>query len=371
MTVRYQSTEDRTRAGETTRTEIFQQPELWPTTIKRMRDSGQSAAVFASKAVVLAGAGSSAYAAAAIALSWPGSQAIATTDLLVKSPEEIERTLPKFTTEGVLISVARSGQSPESAAVIAKLQRHFPAVQHVVITCNAEGRIARMPGVTSIVLDPRTNDKSLVMTSSFSNLVLAGLCLNYGDGLAGTLATLCEDVRAALPRLDEIASEIATNVPERVAVLASADLGPLAQEVSLKILEMTAGSISALPETFLGLRHGPMSFLRPDSLVLCFLSRDARRRRYEEDLMQELREKRLGRVVAIGPENVPAPFSEIQVPGMSAELPDFLRTPFEVPFGQMLAYHLSLKCGLNPDNPSPEGVITRVVQGFRIHDESL
>ena len=34
---------------------------------------------------------------------------------------------------------------------------------------------------------------------------------------------------------------------------------------------------------------------------------------------------------------------------------------------QLLGYHLSLARGLDPDNPSPGGVINRVVQGVVIH----
>jgi tagatose-6-phosphate ketose/aldose isomerase len=55
------------------------------------------------------------------------------------------------------------------------------------------------------------------------------------------------------------------------------------------------------------------------------------------------------------------------IPASAPQLPDQLRTPFEVVFAQLLAYHLSLGAGLNPDNPSPDGVITRVVGGVRIH----
>jgi tagatose-6-phosphate ketose/aldose isomerase len=33
----------------------------------------------------------------------------------------------------------------------------------------------------------------------------------------------------------------------------------------------------------------------------------------------------------------------------------------------LLGYHLSLRIGLNPDNPSPDGIINRVVSGVRIY----
>ena len=38
------------------------------------------------------------------------------------------------------------------------------------------------------------------------------------------------------------------------------------------MLEMTAGRVIAISETCLGLRHGPMSMVHGDALVVCFLS---------------------------------------------------------------------------------------------------
>ena len=55
------------------------------------------------------------------------------------------------------------------------------------------------------------------------------------------------------------------------------------------------------------------------------------------------------------------------VPAMAPNLPDELRGPFEIVFPQLLAYHLSLASDLDPDCPSPDGVITRVVQPFSLH----
>jgi tagatose-6-phosphate ketose/aldose isomerase len=49
--------------------------------------------------------------------------------------------------------------------------------------------------------------------------------------------------------------------------------------------------------------------------------------------------------------------------------PDELRTPFEIVGPQLLGYHLSLRGGLDPDNPSLNGVINRVVRGVTIYDD--
>jgi tagatose-6-phosphate ketose/aldose isomerase len=353
-----------------THSEIFQQPEVWPTTLERVQNSGLMSELSERSGVVFSGAGTSAYAAAAISSAWPGSHAISSTDLLVATPDELARSHPQFIQGGLLVSLSRSGQSRESTAVVAKFQRQFPTVEHLAITCNAGSQLVTLDGVRGLVLDPRANDQGLAMTCSFTNLVLAGLCLRHGDLLAQSLPAICTDVQHALPELDRIASSLALSGAGRAVVLASGDLKALADEICLKILEMTAGSVSTLSQTFLGLRHGPMSFLRPDSLVLCFLSSHAGRRRYEEDLVEELERKQLGRIVVIGPRKAKPELSDTHIRASATELPDYLRVPFEVPVGQLLAYHLSMRCGLDPDNPSPENVITRVVQDFRLHDET-
>jgi tagatose-6-phosphate ketose/aldose isomerase len=347
--------------GAITYAEIFQQPSLWPTTLQRLQEH-LPAELISAKPAVITGAGTSAYAAGAVAAAWNGALAVPTTDLLVDLK-------PFFAKDGLLVSLARSGDSPESIAVLEKVQREVPGVKHLAITCNAAGKLARAEGVRTVLLDGRTNDQSLVMTSSFSNLVLAGMCLHHAPQLSNVLPALCERVQSLLPEFSQKAGQIASRAAARVVVLASTPLFPMAREISLKILEMTAGKIVALPETFLGLRHGPMSFLAEDTLVLSVLSSDAKIRRYEEDLLTELRNKKIGHLVSVVPDGVAHTVSDEQVPACAAELPDFLRTPFEIVFPQLLAYHLSLRAGLNPDNPSPHGVITRVVQGFRIHKD--
>jgi tagatose-6-phosphate ketose/aldose isomerase len=132
---------------------------------------------------------------------------------------------------------------------------------------------------------------------------------------------------------------------------------------------MTAGQVVALVETYLGLRHGPMSFLRDDALVVCVLSSDPRRRRYELDLARELQQKKLGRRIALGSVDADSGLFEHVIRTPASDLPDYLRTPAEVVFAQLLGYHLSLRLGLDPDNPSPSGVIHRVVEGVRIYED--
>jgi tagatose-6-phosphate ketose/aldose isomerase len=360
------SSGDGNQRGVVTLNEIRQQPDLWPTTLERVASSNAHSIV-KDRSTVICGAGSSAYAASAIAATWANAVAIPTTDLLTLSREEVSHLVPAFASNGVLVSVARSGESPESVGVIARVKQMFPKVAHLAITCNQDGELARLPEVSPLVLDPRTNDRSLVMTGSFSNLLLAGMAITCGAFLSKQLPGIVAKLNETFPILEKIAQRLASPSPARLMVLTSATLVPLAREASLKALEMTAGRTVAVHETFLGVRHGPMSFLRPDSLVLCVLSANAERRRFEQDVLRELRQKKLGHVVVVASENSGAEFGNDFVPAVAPNLPDDLRGPFEIVFPQLLAYHLSLASQLDPDNPSPDGVITRVVQRFQLH----
>jgi tagatose-6-phosphate ketose/aldose isomerase len=176
-----------------------------------------------------------------VARAWSNARAIPTTDLLVRSKEELAAIFPAFAQAGVLVSLARSGESPESVGVIARFQKLFPEVKHLAITCNETGQLARMPGIESIVLDPRTNDQSLVMTASFSNLALAGLAFQDSESLRSRLPQVSANTRRVIPKLETVAQQLAARKPSRVAVLTSPGLTPLAQQACLKILEMTAG----------------------------------------------------------------------------------------------------------------------------------
>ncbi len=347
----------RIQTGTDTRCEILQQPDTWLDTIKRC---GQTR--FAARGpLVVAGAGSSYYAARAVETAWPGARAIPSTDLLL----DCARLLGDARS---LMSLARSGDSPESEALVRSVQRERPDIQHFAIICNPDGALAHLPRVEALLLDPRTNDRSLVMTSSFSNLALAGSLLGPSKIEDAKLTDACLTAAAAMPELDAVALRLARRRPARVVFLASPVLSGAALEAGLKILEMTAGRVCTLAESFLGLRHGPMSFLEPDTLVVCFISSNSDLRRYELDLIAELRTKGLGYLVGIVPDGASPDAFDTAVSSPGARLPDWLRTPFDIILGQFLALHLSQELGFHPDNPSPESVITRVVRGVTIYD---
>lgn len=346
-----------------TRQEIFAQARLWPGTARTIADEIARLGLggrLAGARVVLTGAGTSAYAAEAIAAAWPQATAHPTTDLLV----DAKRLLAEA---DLLISLARSGDSPESDAVVQVARWLRPDLFQLAIVCNADGELAQSEVDHVLKLDPRTDDHSLVMTGSYSNLVLAGLTMARPDEVLKVVDALSKRTDALLAGLAETSLSAAQRVVDRVVVLSSSPLAGWRHEAALKILEMTAGRYPVLSESYLGLRHGPMVFVTPSTLVLCLLSSDPLRRAYELDLVAELREKRIGYIVGIAEIEEAEQYFDAVIPAVAPRLDDALRTPFEIAAAQLLGYNLSLISGLNPDSPSPNGIIHRVVQGVRIH----
>jgi tagatose-6-phosphate ketose/aldose isomerase len=360
--------------------EIHQQPKTWLKTLERMQAVRSSVANVCEDAgkrfsqVILAGAGSSDYVGRALAgllqQHWGCPvRSIPSTDLLTSLAEFI---LP----DGIclLISFSRSGESSEGIALLdLAMQRYPEQIRHVVITCNAAGDMARMPGVLPIVLDDAVNDRGLAMTSSFTNMLIAGEYLAYYNQ-EPTCATLVNDLatmgKNLLPNAAELTAKLAKRGFRRVCFLGSGALQAAAQESALKVLELNAGNIATLAESFLGLRHGPMSFLNRQTLVCAYLSGDEPRSLYELDVLDEMRSKRLaGELLVVAPRNsdriraAAGHVIDLQAP---QGFPDLMRPAVDVIVGQLLALFLSIENGVRPDTPST-GAISRVVSHVKIY----
>jgi tagatose-6-phosphate ketose/aldose isomerase len=280
----------------------------------------------------------------------------------------------------LLVSLARSGDSPESVAALQLLLDREPDIRHLVITCNANGKLATRyendPRVTVVILDDRTNDRSLVMTSSFTNMAVAALALASLNA-PEAFRSLCRELSKASEHVisrsfDELASAGRREFGRAVFLGSGSGYGA-AREAALKMLEMTAGRAPTISETYLGFRHGPMSYVNRNTLVVCFLSSDPNVRAYETDLVRELDRKKLGLFKLIAGGRLPRDLVRendvaIDYPQVEA-LTDDNASLVHVVVGQLLAFFHCLKEGLRPDSPSEEGVIHRVVESFQLHTE--
>jgi tagatose-6-phosphate ketose/aldose isomerase len=364
--------------------EILQQPASWIRTAEQLseargalRDSIEGAML-----LVLTGSGSSEYAGDCVRLPLQkqlgvGTLAIGGGAILNSASYPLPPERP-----GLVISLARSGDSPESVGALSLLLENDPAFRHLIITCNASGKLATTfrgnSRVQVIALDDGTNDRSLVMTSSFTNLVIAAQSLGFLRE-PNRYQAQCRELSAIACRLIQAhfgtLATVARSNFKRVVFLGTGPRFGSAREAALKMLEMTAGKITAMPETYLGLRHGPMSFVHSDTLIVCFLSSEPTARAYELDLIRELDQKDLGMMKVIVGDDVPAdllrkPDIMIECPGL-AETGDDAVPVIDAVVGQLLAFFRCLEEGLRPDSPSESGVINRVVQSFTLHFRGL
>ena len=378
------------RGLEHTPREIWQQPETWGLTYRlcaraqqelqdAVRRAGIGRGSTSSPTVYLVGAGTSDYTGRALAPLlrarwgcdvWP----VPSTTLLTEF-EEFHRAGREY----FWISFSRSGESPEGVALLERALERRPQIRHLVITCNPRGPMAQLcerhqDRALALVLDDAVNDRGLAMTSSFSNMVLAGQCVAHLDDLAQfgeVVARMSETGRQFLPAAAEAAAEVTTLGCGRACFVGSGALRAVADECALKVVELSAGKVTTLAETPLGLRHGPMSSVDGQTVFVAFLSSEARRRGYELDLLREIDRKRLGRVrlaVMIADGQDVSQLADYLLPLAAApDFPDHYRPVLDVMLGQLIGLFASMRCGLKPDQPSPGGTITRVVQPIKLY----
>jgi tagatose-6-phosphate ketose/aldose isomerase len=369
--------------------EIAQQPATWETTYQHivakqkeicdfLRSAGIGVHGAAKPTVFLIGAGTSDYVGRALASllqqRWQCEvMAIASTDLL--------GNIEGFVLPGrpyLWISFSRSGDSSEGIAVIETATARYPEIRHLVVSCNKDGRMARIcknaNGRLAVVLDDAVNDRGLAMTSSFSNMIVAGHSLAHIWSLSEyeeIIADLITMGREFLPLAADMASKVAAEGCSKACFVGSGALSAVAKESALKLLELTAGKIHTISESTLGLRHGPMSALTDDTLFVSFLSADSVRRKYEMDLLREIKAKGLGRIrVAIAPEPIAslnALVDKAFLLNAPAGFGDDYRPPVDIILAQLLGLFSSIEAGLKPDCPSPNGAISRVVSHVNIY----
>ena len=380
---------EKARLGvEATPAEIAQQPEMWHDTARRFAESAAAIRALLAQAglpggsaeVVLSGAGTSDFVGRCV--QGPVSErlgrrclAVPTTDIVTHPEHAFPADRP-----GVMVSFARSGNSPESLAAMEIALSERPSIRHLVITCNGEGELARRAAglgdrAVNLVLHPRTNDRGLAMTSSFSSMVVAGLGLAYLDKM-GEYVALVDRMAAAgetmLNAMPAVAERLIERGPERGCFLGSGSAYGAAVESHLKLQELTDGQLICLCDTFLGIRHGPRAAIRSNTLVACFLASDPQVRRYELDLIRSNRAQRVGLahlIVADRDDELRELADEVVAfdPEGRLGLPDHMLAPVYTIAGQLLGLFASLARGLKPDAPSAGGVIHRVVQGVTIY----
>ena len=321
--------------------------------------------------IVLTGAGTSAFVGGVAApelsrLLSRRIEAIATTDLVSNPREFLAEDVPTL-----LISFARSGNSPESVAATRLADECLSDVSHLIVTCDPAGQLnqehqGRKKSYV-LLMPAAANDQGFAMTSSFTSMLLSVL-LVLGGGGSGEVAPLVAAAAGIVEVGWDAISDLADDRYERVVYLGSGPLTALARESALKLLELTAGQVVSYYDSALGFRHGPKSVLDERTLVVVFISSDEYTRRYDLDILAELRSALdPSRVIAVAPDGVTTAGGQLVAFEGLDELNDSFLASVYVVVAQILGLSFALRVGTTPDNPFPSGNVNRVVKGVRLH----
>jgi tagatose-6-phosphate ketose/aldose isomerase len=363
--------------GGATLLEIGQQPDAWREVAANLDEQAlgflRDVTSRPDLRVILTGAGSSAFAGVIAAPALRRHldrrvEAIATTSIVASPHDHLERRTPTL-----LVSFGRSGNSPESLATTALADDLVDEVWHLVLTCDRDGQLGRAHRGRAdslvVYMPERTNDVGFAMTSSLTSMLLSCL-LMLGTAKVEDTEALAQAAQYVIERQDDIRA-LAQTKRQRFVYLGSGPLVGLARESALKLLELTAGEVVTYFDSPLGFRHGPKSVLDADTLAVVYVSSDPHTRRYDLDIVAEIRAQ-LGpdSVTVISTQPIPDALErDVVLPGLDG-LDDSSVALAYLVFAQYLALFTSLEYDKTPDNPFPSGEVSRVVKGVTIYPMS-
>ena len=358
--------------------EIAQQPRVWRAVHSRIDASRadidswlEPTLAKPNPRILLCGAGTSAF-IGDTAAAWFRARyrvspdchiaSVSTTDLTADPLQFLRRDLPTL-----MISFARSGESPESIASVELADQLLPDCRHLIVTCNPTGRLARLAesreDALCLMMPEETNDRGFAMTSSYTAMLASCVAIFTPDReqleRAAVWAERLLDGRTADIR------ELARRDFGRLVVLGAGCLAGTAAEAALKCLELTAGQVVAVHDTPLGFRHGPKIVIDESTVVVHLRSSDAHARLYDRDLMRELKtDSRSAAIVELSPGTLAA---DLELASEATGLHDVWLSLVYVVYCQLLALHKAMALGVEADSPCTTGEVNRVVNGVTIY----
>lgn len=369
-------------------TEIDQQPEVWKELADKLVERKDEIAAFMDEVlaeqglrIVTTGAGSSAFVGETFLYMLASEMGIRTENVhttdIISAPDATLFDVPTL-----LISYARSGESPESIAAVRFAEKKIQKLYNIVIVCDKNSSLAKCgySMKNSLVLDlpEKTCDKGFAMTSSVSCMSIATWCLFHYKEMekyTGYVKAMAEAMAVQMGNLAMKAREVAENDYRRIIWLGTGSLKGLSREASIKSMELSDGYVHAGYDAPTGFRHGPKTVINDETLTVHFISNQDYSRKYDTDLANELiREKQKNLVVTVKPQETAGEITgedyevTYQIP---VELPkdsEMGAYIFSLVFSQLLSMMKSLDKGFTTDNPCPKGDVNRVVQGIVIYE---
>jgi glucosamine--fructose-6-phosphate aminotransferase (isomerizing) len=320
-----------------TYTEIKSQPEAWAQAIEQTR-----AAALPNPAdyeqVIFTGCGSTYYLSLAAAalyqeLTGRSARAVPGGELLLNPQTALA---PGKT---LLVAVSRSGTTTETVRAAEQFKREGRGDVLVISNYN---EVLSTYGDINIAI-PKGQEKSVAQTRSFASMYVAAAAFCARAAGRADLLTALEKLPEAGNRLmlqyEAQAQALGEDLRlDRIYFLGSGIRYGLACEVNLKMKEMTL--THSEPFHFLEFRHGPMSMVTPNTLLVGLLSE--KNFSHEQAVLNEMQAKG-GRVFALAESGAQVNFE--------SGIPEPARAVLYLPILQLMAYYRALAKGLNPDSP--------------------
>jgi glucosamine--fructose-6-phosphate aminotransferase (isomerizing) len=334
-----------TERGKHTFHEIMSQPQVWQDALAAFRaKESELAALFANNTfdnVIVTGCGSTYYLALTAARllqkfthlparAYPASEIVLYPDAVLPN----ENTL--------LIAVSRSGTTSETVRAL-NVFREKGRGKVLTVTCNSRTPLAQ--GADMFIAIEAAQEISVAQTRSFSSMcvVLQQIAALVGkENLAAS-----ESMSSICQTLFDVHSPLAQSLGENPQIqkfffLGADALYGIAAEAMLKMKEMSL-SYSEVFHT-LEFRHGPMSMVGADSLVVGLVT--ASSAAYELQVLKEMQAKG-ATILAIA--QAPTEFEHTIV--LPDTLPSWTVPILYLPVLQLVAYHRALFNQQDPDNP--------------------
>lgn len=289
--------------------------------------------------IIFTGCGSSYYLSLAAAalyqeLTGYGARAVAGGELLL-NPQTIltnQKTL--------LVAISRSGGTTETVKAVEKFKAEKRG--EVIVISNYDAVLSRLADVNIVI--SKGQEESMAQTRSFASMYVAvtAFCARLGErrDLIETVSALPQLGEQLMSKYELFAKGLGENLNfDRFYFLGSGIRYGLACEVNLKMKEMTL--THSEPFHFLEFRHGPMSMVNENTVVVGMLS-DVNRV-HEAKVLSEM--KTLGgTVTGFGEKDADVQFE--------SGIPESVRGVLYLPVLQLMAFYRSVAKGLNPDKPN-------------------
>jgi glucosamine--fructose-6-phosphate aminotransferase (isomerizing) len=247
----------------------------------------------------------------------------------------------------LLVAVSRSGTTTETVKAVEKFKAAMRG--KVIVISNYDEVLSRLADVNIVI--PKGQEESVAQTRSFASMYVAAtlFCVRMAgcDDLLSAIHALPGAGERLFDKYESYAREIGENLNlDRFYFLGSGFRYGLACEMNLKMKEMTL--THSEPFHFLEFRHGPMSMVNENAVVVGMLSE--KNFSYEQAVLNEMQVLG-GKIVALAEANADISFE--------SQIPENLQGVLYLPVLQLMAFYRSLAKGLNPDRPKN---LTAVVQ---------